>query len=61
MPLLQFYTTLPANKIPKNFDLKTGQLLSQLLLNKSLEKFVIHLFTDQKLFSGIYFETHFQL
>jgi hypothetical protein len=52
MPFLQFYTTLPANKIPKDFQFKTGKLLSQLLLNKPLEKIVIHLFTDQKIFCG---------
>jgi hypothetical protein len=51
MSFLQFYT-LSTNKITKDFQPKTGKLLSQLLLNKPLKKIIIHFFTGQKIFSS---------
>lgn len=52
MPLLQFYTSLPANKVPENFQFKTAQILSQVLTNKPIQRLVVHLLTDQKIFTG---------
>ncbi len=63
MPFLQFYTTLPLNKIPENFQMKTAELITQVMKNKPIEGIAIHLLTDQKIFAGIYIliKTYFTL
>jgi hypothetical protein len=53
MPFLQIYVTLPATKVPENFQLKTAQILTQVLKNKPMDRIVVQLFTDQKIFAGI--------
>lgn len=52
MTLFQFYTTLPANKIPDDFQHKTYTLLSQVLNNKPSKIICIHLFADQTIYTG---------
>jgi hypothetical protein len=53
MPFLQIYVTLPETKVPKDFQLKTAQILTQVLKNKPMERIVVHLLTDQKIFASI--------
>ncbi|XP_054167665.1 MIF-like protein mif-2 [Oppia nitens] len=52
MPFLQFYTTLPRNKVPSDFKQKTAQVLTQVLRDKPLERITVHLFTDQDIYTG---------
>ena len=52
MPFLQFFTTLSANKVPKDFPQRTAQLLTQVLRDKPMDRIAVHLATDQHIFSG---------
>ncbi|XP_054167663.1 macrophage migration inhibitory factor homolog [Oppia nitens] len=52
MPWLEFYTTLPASKIPIDFQPKLAKVLYQVLPNKQLQRICVHLVTDQNIYTG---------
>ncbi|CAG2167911.1 unnamed protein product [Oppiella nova] len=52
MPFMQFYTTLPAHRVPQDFQRKTVEVLSRVLANKPLERITVHLLTDQNIYTG---------
>jgi len=51
MPLIKIWTTLPAHRVPKNFQSKCAELLVQ-ILGKHYETMIVDLKTDQNIFAG---------
>lgn len=52
MPLMQIFTNLTRTQVPDNFGHLAAQILHQTLKNKPIERIVVHVATDQLIFTG---------